>query len=361
MQVTTLAGVQILDFFVTDGIDQHAPHDVTDGRLALGDVDRAVGVRRLEPSVSDQLRAVLALLDTVDYDIDFLTYMPGRCGEAGCLSDVLQTLGALELDIVRYLPVHTGGPGALLGGIGEDGRVIEALFREELAELVRLLVGLAGKSGHAGRAQYHAGNLAPQAGEELGELLARPGPAHALEHATVAVLNGYVDIGQNLGRVAYGRDELVSHALRLQVEHTHPTPHGSHDGCHLTKKGCERLRLPEIAAPDAGVLTDQYYLTYAALDQRLYFRDNILCRARAIAAADVGNGAEGAIPVAALGNLHEGACPIDGPQDLPGRSLPCIVRKPQDLVDDRHDRIFLVSPNESSHLGQLTREVVAVT
>ncbi len=181
-----------------------------------------IGIGGLEPSVTDELGALVGLLDTVDDDLGHLADMGGGGGKAESLGQVHGGLGALELHVLVDLTVHLRGERSLLLRIREHARVVETLAIHEREHLGRFLIGLAGEADEAGGANDHRGDLGAKLREEVGKLLCGAGTVHRLQDARVAVLHGDVDIGQDLGCVADGGDELVGHAFGLQVEDADP-------------------------------------------------------------------------------------------------------------------------------------------
>ncbi len=180
------------------------------------------------------------------------------------------------------------------------------------------------------------------------------------------MLDGDVDVGQHLGRVADGSDELVGHSLGLQVEHAQPRTVGAHDHREAHEQARERVALTQVPAPDARVLADEHELAHALLGKRTDLARDLGERARGVAAADVGDGAEGAEAVAAVGDLDVGARPLDGAQRLRKRARARalggghnrLVAK--DFVHDAHDAVLGVGAHEGRDLGELVGELVAV-
>ena len=194
-----------------------------------------IGIGGLEPSVTDELGALVGFLDTVNDDLGHLADMGGGGGKAESLCQVHGGLSALELHVLVDLTVHLRGERPLLLRIREHARVIEALAIHEREHLGRFLIGLTGEADETGGADNHRGDLGAKLREEVGKLLGGAGTMHCLQDARVAVLHGDVDIGQDLGCVADGGDELVGHSFGLQVEDADPDMLGTDrlsDGDH---------------------------------------------------------------------------------------------------------------------------------
>ena len=319
-------------------------------------MDNAIGIGRLEPRVADELRAVGTLLHAVDDDAHALANVSLGRRKAKLLRKVDEALRALEFDLVGHLVGHGSGPRALLGRVGKHGAVVELLVLKEVEQLLRLLIRLAGKASHGRRAKHHAGNLLAQVRKEGGELLRRPLAAHALEHGSRAVLDGDVDVGQHLRDVANCGDELLGHALGLQVENAHPATVGAHDLSYLSKKRGKSSGLLEVGAPDAGVLPNEDDLSNSAVHEGAYLITDLVRIAGAVAPTNVRNGTKGAEPVAALGDLHVGTRAVHGAQHALGDAGRNVALQAQHAIHNVYDTVLVVGVHEGRNLGKLVRE-----
>ena len=178
------------------------------------------------------------------------------------------------------------------------------------------------------------------------------------------MLNGDIDIGQNLRRIADGRDELVRHPFGLQVENANPYALRTHRARNGNKQLGKVVRplpfLRKVFAPDTRILADEHDLANAGIDKVSNLREDALGRTRMVAAADIGNGAEAAEPVAAVGNLHVRDGPLNGALDI-GNESGGRATYAQKAIDNGNDAVLFIRAHEGGNLGQLAREVVTVT
>jgi hypothetical protein len=180
------------------------------------------------------------------------------------------------------------------------------------------------------------------------------------------VLHGDINIGQHLGRIANGLNELIGHALGLQVEHTDPDvlrAHGLGDCAQqlrqIARRTLDDALIRKVGAPDARVLTDQHDLSHTAGNQVAHLGNNAIGIARVITTADIWDHAEATEAVAAIGNLDVGDSALDSALDL--RNIGGgLTLDTQHAIDDRHDVVLLVGLHKGSDLGQLVRQVVAI-
>ena len=316
--------------------------------------------------MADQLGAILGLFDTVDDYLGSLAHMGGGGGKTERLGQVHGLLGALELDLFVDLTLHLSGQAALLLRVGKDTRVVKADGVHKVDKIAELVVGLGREADHGRGTNHDAGDALAKVAEQILELLARTGATHGLEDARVAVLHGDIDIGQHLGRIANRLDELIGHALGLQVEHADPDvvrAHGLGDGTQQLRQIARRalgdILVSKVGAPNTRVLADQHDLAHTAGNQVAHLGDNALGITRVIATADVGNHAEAAEAVAAIGNLDVSNGALDSALDL--RNIGSdLTLDTQHAIDDRHDAVLLVGLHKGRDLGQLVRQVVAI-
>ena len=138
------------------------------------------------------------------------------------------------------------------------------------------------------------------------------GPAHGLQHRRRGVLEGDVEIGQDLA-LGHQRDDLVDMRVGVDVVHAAPrcparrVPATGRGTSPATSRSCHRLRLVlDVDAVGAGVLRDDEQFLDAGLGQLFGLAQHVAGRARDEVAAQRRDDAEGAAVVAALGNLQIG-------------------------------------------------------
>ncbi len=235
-----------------------------------------IAIGGLEPGMPDEFNAILCLFDSVNDDVDALADMLGGGREPKLLDKVDQPLGALKLRLLVDLAIHCRGACTLLLRVGEYGSVVELFRLDEIVELVRLLVRFAGETRHAGGPKDHAGNLRAKLGKEFMELLRITRSPHGLQNPGGAVLDGNIDVGQHLRSVSNCGDELVCHAFGLQIENANPAVIRAHRLCYAHEELGQGLIAIEIGSPDAGVLTDEHYLSDAPRHQRGNLRNDLV-------------------------------------------------------------------------------------
>ncbi len=145
---------------------------------------------------------------------------------------------------------------------------------------------------------------------------------HQLEHAVGAVLEGDVEVGQQValvGELGEGVDDLVREVGRVGVHHAKPAAPDLLGDCFVEvaqQLGQPRaelvfaLDLPEphadVVAVACGVLADHEHLERAVAHEFACFFDDAVFGLGAHLAADGWDGAEGAVLVAALGDAEVG-------------------------------------------------------
>ena len=187
---------------------------------------------------------------------------------------------------------------------------------------------------------------------------------HGLQDALVAVLNRDIDIGKHFGRVANRRDKLAGHTFRLKIENADPYVLGTQLLSQRNKElgeVCGTIDLVlEILTPDTGILANKDDFLNAAGDKLARLRDDAVGRTRVIPTADIRNSAEAAKTVASIRDLHISDGALDGALDV-GNKGGHIALNAQQLVHNRNDTVLFIRTDKRGDLGQLLRQLVAVT
>ena len=123
--------------------------------------------------MTDQLGAILGLLDAIDDHLGALAHMGGGGGKTERLGQIHGLLGALELDLLIDLAFHLGGQAALLTRVGKNARVVKADGVHKVDKIAELVVGFGRKADHGRRANHDAGDALAKVTEQILELLAR--------------------------------------------------------------------------------------------------------------------------------------------------------------------------------------------
>ena len=141
-------------------------------------------------------------------DIDGRIYFSAPLGAAGRL------VGVDALHLRRARP--------LLGGIGKHARAQQLLLAQEIAQLVELLLALAGQARDDGRAQHEAGDALAELIEQGAEVFLVAAAVHLLEDLIVAVLERNVKVFQNFVLAGDHVDQAVVDPLGIEVVQADP-------------------------------------------------------------------------------------------------------------------------------------------
>ena len=125
---------------------------------------------------------------------------------------------------------------------------------------------------------------------------------HAAQNLAVAVLQGQIDVFDDLVLACHHVDQLVRHAVGIAVENADPAE--AVDFAQLLEQLRELRRAVQILSVAGGVLSDDVELFHALRGKLTRFLEYILHRAAAEPAADQRNRAVGAAIVAALRDLE---------------------------------------------------------
>lgn len=191
--------------------------------------------------------------------------------------------------------------GALLVGVPEDADGVQPGLGEEALQLGEVRLGLAGEADD--EVGPRAGLRGPGAdrAEQFQEAVGVPEAAHRAQHAGRRVLEGQVEVGGDLGRGGEDVDQAGTHLGGLQIADPDPL-----DAVDLRELRQQRLQQPDVAqvlAVGGVVLGDQHDLLDALSGEPAGLPQHIRGAAGDEGAAEGGDGAERAAPVAAGGQL----------------------------------------------------------
>jgi hypothetical protein len=133
------------------------------------------------------------------------------------------------------------------------------------------------------------------------------GAAHPPQRARVAVLQGHVQVGIDLGLAGHDLDQLVGDVAGVGVHQPHPAQPLVGAVADGGEQPRQAVRLAPVAAIVGGILRHDHQLSGAGVHQRARLVHDCIQRAAAQLALETGDGAEGARRVAAVGNLEIGA------------------------------------------------------
>ena len=156
--------------------------------------------------------------------------------------------------------------------------------------------------------------------EELEEALGVAEAPHPPQHRAAGVLEGQVEVRRHAGCAGEGLDQPGSGLGRLEVADADPVH--AVDGGQL---GQQRLQEPEVAevlAVGGGVLAHQEQLAGPLRRQPAGLLEHLVRSAADEGAAEAGDRAERAAPVAAAGQLEAGGRAGDEPDPQAGGCVP---------------------------------------
>ena len=180
--------------------------------------------------------------------------------------DLHHQFGALVLDFLLDLAVHFGSNGVLLGRVGKAAQTVELHFLDEVAQILELLLGLAGEACDQSGAQGDAGDLAAQLADHLQQLGAVGAAVHILEDGVIAVLDGQIEVGHHLLIALHGGNELIRDALRVSVHNADPLE--ARHLVQLIQQLTDAAGLAPVLAVSGGVLCDHDQLFHALTGQQ---------------------------------------------------------------------------------------------
>ena len=141
-------------------------------------------------------------------------------------------------------------------------------------------------------------------GDQFGQGLLVAPAVHGLQHLSGSVLQGQIDVFQNLRLIGHHIQQFVGDGIGIAVQQAHPAE------LFNLAQPAQQLRQLQFAVQvqtiAAGVLGNDNELFCAVVHQLLGLFHNALHGTAAVAAADEGNGAVGAAVVAALRDFQIG-------------------------------------------------------
>ena len=249
----------------------------------------------------------------VDDDLHHLTHAALQA-RGGNLFRHFHETGTARL--AHFLGQHAWqivGGSAFDGAIGKAAGAVDLRLADEVQQVLELFFGLAREAGNEGGANHQFGaDLAPLS-DAVQVLLARGRALHALQDIGMAVLQRYVEVGQDLA-FGHQRQNIVHRGVGIHIVQAHPGAVLLGQIAQLLGQlqhaGLDGLAIPEtravldIHAIGRSILADHQQLLDTAFKQRLGFLEHIANRTRHQVATHAGNDAEGAAVVTAFGDLQ---------------------------------------------------------
>lgn len=215
-----------------------------------------------------------------------------------------QLVDAAIFDLVGNLIGQCGGGGVQFRVEGETAQGVEFRGFDKVQQFGELLIGFAGVADDGGGSQGHVRHGETQLVDELYCVLFGIGPPHGFEDIVVDMLDGHVDIVDDFVTFGDGPDEGVVDAGRIQVHQANPFQGG--ELFQFVDELDEAVFELAVPAVIVAVLGDEVQLDGAESDQFLRLVQDHVRRFAAEAAADGGDGAEGALTVAAFADTQVG-------------------------------------------------------
>ena len=210
-------------------------------------------------------------------------------------------VGAALLGFLVELVGHLRGHGVFLGRVGKAAQAVKFDGLDEVAQLGVLLLGLAGEARDQRGAQRDTGDGSPQPGDGILDLLAAATAVHRFQHGVVAVLDGQVKIGHDLGVADEGRNKFIADTFRIGVQHANPAD--TVDFLQAVQQLTDGTGFAPVLTISSGVLGNQNQLPHALASQPAGLGHTVVDLAAAQRTADQRDGAVVAAVVAALGNF----------------------------------------------------------
>ncbi len=271
--------------------------------------------------------------------------------------EVHQARTALLAHLVRHRARQLVGRRTLDRRIGEGADAVELGLFEEVQQQLEVFLGLAREAGDEGRADGELGADAAPLAHALEHVLGVGRALHGLEDARAGVLEGHVQVGQDLA-LGHQRDQVVHARIGIHVVHADP------DAELAERLGqIEQARLDRAPAPEAGavldvhpvgrgVLRDHQDLLDAGVGERLGLAHDLVDRPADQVAAHRRDDAEAAAVVAAFGDLEVGVVLRREPDALRRHEVgEGVVRLGQVAMHRVHDLLGGVRAGDREHLG----------
>ena len=251
--------------------------------------------------------------------------MPDQTFVVGVHDFVLQhhhKLGAAGFFVVVDLIVEFGGNRAFLRREGEHAGAFDARLAQVGAEVFKIVDRFAGESDDQARAQHKSRQLFAQLRQKFGRVFAGVVAVHRRKDRRFNVLDGDIEVAEDLFVGGDRFDQLVGNAVRVRVVQAHPAD--GFDRADLLQQFGEHRLAAKVNAVFGDVLRDDDELNRTFGRQMLAFGQNIFFLARAQRAADRGDRTVGTAVVAAFGDLDVGG----------------VGRHTGDAADLGHGRVF---------------------
>ena len=261
--------------------------------------------------------------------------------------------------LVGHVPVEPRRRRVGLERIGEHTHPLKLPLLREGDHLLELFAGLAGEAGDERRPQHEAWDPAPQFREQLFGRPASHAALHPLQHRVAGMLEGHVEIGNDLRAGRDLVDEAIGEVDRIEIHQADPL-----DAVHLLEF-VEQFHEPGLAVEVhpvvGGVLRDDHQFLHAVGGEFTGLANHLLDRLGGMLAPHLGNRAEGAGAVAALGDLEVGHVPrcdphaarvVEGAGGRGAKDAPLIAEAADEPFGRAGDLVPREDADHGIHSGQ---------
>ena len=323
----------------------HLPVDI--GRIGLGAARSAAFIVRL-----------------VDDDVEGLADLGFQLGGGNFLLVRHEALPALLLHLFRHRAWQLVCGRAFNGLVLEAADAVELGFGEPVEQVLHVVFRLAGEADDEGGAQRDVRADVAPALDPVEHLVGVGRAAHVLQHGGRGVLEGNVEVGQDLA-LRHQRDHLIHMRIGVNVVQAYPCPKLAQFAGKVGHVRAHLAALPrrggvlEIEAVGGGILADDQQFLRARRHQLLRLAQHGIDRARGQIAANGGNNAEGAAVVAAFGNLQVAVVARRQLDALFRHEVDILAQRRRDDVMHRaHHFLVLLRAGDGQHVGEALADQV---
>ena len=185
--------------------------------------------------------------------------------------------------------------------ISEHSHAVKLGCLDELAQLLKIGIGLAREADDKRRANPNAGHRFSHPLHQPQEYIARRAALHSLQDVGAGVLQRDIDVAANLVVLGDRIQQALADAVRVGIEKTNPAR--LFDARQAVEQRRQTVLDAQIFAIRRRILANQVDLSHAALEQSLRLTHHRLKPAAAKAAPELRDDAECAGVIAALVDL----------------------------------------------------------
>ena len=205
------------------------------------------------------------VVDFIDQHVHLLADLELQAGGADGLLVGHETVPAILFDVIGYRVVEQVGGGAFYRRVLEAAHAVELGFGQPVEQVLEVFFGFAGEADDKGRAdgQLRA-DLAPVLDPRQG-LVFEGWALHGLEHFRAGVLEGDVQVRQDLAR-GHQRDDVVDVRVWVDVVQAHPDAHAAERFAHFQHAGFHHIRCVMLFRKDVN-----YFVVMVVIPVFKYF------------------------------------------------------------------------------------------